>query len=191
MIKPFFEGEDIRAKDFSSEMLAKGEYENCEFVNCSFVETDLSDYNFIDCLFESCDLSAAIISNVAFSNVRFKDCKLLGLQFNECHEFLFSVQFENCQLNLSSFYQRKLKKVWFRNCLLQEVDFAEADLSSALFSDCDLSGAIFDHTNLQKADFSSAFNYRIDPDQNIITNAQFSKEGLSGLLTKYNIKIRN
>jgi len=49
--------------------------------------------------------------------------------------------------------------------------------------------AIFQKTVLEKADFRSAFNYSIDPDQNRITKARFSRLGVVGLLDKYRIEI--
>jgi len=69
------------------------------------------------------------------------------------------------------------------------VDFTETDLSMAVFKNSDLLNTSFMRTNLEKADFRSAFNYSIDPELNKIKKAKFSAEGLSGLLTKYNIDI--
>jgi hypothetical protein len=42
---------------------------------------------------------------------------------------------------------------------------------------------------LEKADFRTAFNYSINPETNRIKKAKFSKEGLNGLLDKYDIEI--
>ncbi|WP_311316321.1 pentapeptide repeat-containing protein [Kaistella jeonii] len=65
----------------------------------------------------------------------------------------------------------------------------QKNLSSADFTDCDLSQTIFQNTNLEKADFRSAFNYTIDPENNRLKGAKFSLAGISGLLGKYQIKI--
>ena len=123
------------------------------------------------------------------NNIVFNDCKLLGLHFDSCSEFLFTVTFNNCQLDLSSFFKRKMKNTRFQHSSLREVDFSEADLTGAIFDKCDLSGALFDHTNIEKADFRTAFNYSIDPEINQIKKAKFSATGIAGLLTKYNIEI--
>jgi len=189
MIRPFFEEEEYSGIDFTTTPLTRGEYDNCEFTNCQFAGTDLSDYTFFDCLFKDCDLSTSVLKNTTLSNVRFLNCKLLGLQFEQCHEFMFSVRFESCQLNLSSFFKRKVKKGYFKDCQLEEVDFSEADLKSCSFINCDLKGAIFDHTNLESADFRTAINYLIDADQNKLKKAQFSLQGLPGLLSKYDLRI--
>jgi uncharacterized protein YjbI with pentapeptide repeats len=129
------------------------------------------------------------LNNTAFREVFFKDCKLLGLRFENCNEFLFSVKFENCILNLSSFYKRNIKKTQFKDCSLHEVDFSEADLSNSIFENCDLSMATFDNSNLQKIDFRTAFNYSISPERNRIKQAKFSSQGLSGLLQHHDIII--
>ena len=71
--------------------------------------------------------------------------------------------------------------------MLEEVDFSETELTSAQFTDCDLRSAMFDQTNLEKVDFTTSFNYSIDPEANRIRKAKFSKEGVMGLLAKYDI----
>jgi uncharacterized protein YjbI with pentapeptide repeats len=129
------------------------------------------------------------ILDTAFKTVKFTDCKLMGLRFEECNDFLFSVSFSNCQLNFSSFFKLKLKKIHFKNCMLQEVDFAQTDLSNSTFTDCDLSGALFSRSNLEKSDFRTSFNYSIDPVQNRLKKTLFSREGVVGLLDRFNIII--
>jgi hypothetical protein len=52
-------------------------------------------------------------------------------------------------------------------------------------------GAIFENTNLEKCDFRSAYNYVIDPQNNKIKKAKFSKEGAIGLLRAFDIVIDN
>lgn len=175
--------------DFTAKALEKADYEACFFTNCNFMNADLSDIRFTDCEFTDCDLSTVKLLKTAFQNIKFKDCKLLGLHFDHCSDFLFEVGFENCTLNLSSFYQRKLKKTRFANCGLQEVDFAEADLSQAVFDNCDLFKAIFENTVLEKADLSSAYNYSINPELNKIKKAKFSIPDVIGLLDKYDIEV--
>ncbi|MCB0588193.1 MAG: pentapeptide repeat-containing protein, partial [Phaeodactylibacter sp.] len=102
---------------------------------------------------------------------------------------LFSVSFEGCQLDLSSFFKRQLKETVFKNCSLREVDFAEANLAGAAFEHCSLNGAIFEKTNLEGADFRTAQHYSIDPEMNRVRKARFSFDGLAGLLEKYDIKV--
>ncbi len=178
-------------QNFCKQPLPVGEYENCVFKNCIFENADLSNIIFTECEFTDCNISTAKIVQTAFREVKFKNCKLLGLHFDNCHTFLFAVGFEDCILNLSSFYKLNLKKTLFTNCSLHEVDFTEADLSQSSFDNCDLMGATFDHTIIEKADFRTSFNYIIDPEANRIKKAKFSSSGIAGLLNKYNIEIEN
>jgi len=183
------ENQSIGNKDFSNDFSGESEFENCTFTNCSLANADLTNIAFRECVFYDCDFSVAKLTNTILADVRFENCKMLGLNFPDCRDLLFSVDFEDCALNLSSFYKVKLKKTRFRTCQLNEVDFAEADLSSAIFENCDLAKAIFDGTSLEKADLRTAYNYSIDPDNNKIKKARFSRDGIAGLLAKYDIEV--
>jgi len=189
MERTYTEAKAFDKTDFNKEPLPKGEYENCTFSHCDFATTDLSDIQFIECEFKGCNLSMAKLNKTALRDVRFKECKLMGLHFNDCNEFLFAVSFEQCNLNLSSFYRRKMKKTRFIDSGMHEVDFSETDLTQSLFTNCDLTGATFDNTLLEKADLRTSYNYSIDPEGNYIKKAKFSKEGIAGLLDKYDIEI--
>ncbi|WP_026995901.1 pentapeptide repeat-containing protein [Flectobacillus major] len=175
--------------DFTITGFEKGEYENCVFINCNFHALNLSNYVFIDCQFIDSNLSTVSLNQTALRGITFKNCKLLGLIFDTCNDFLLALIFENCVLNHSSFYKRKLKKTVFKNTSLQEVDFSEADLSQAVFDNCDFFNATFGRTNLEKADLRTSYNYVLDPENNRIKKAQFSLSGLSGLLLKYDIVV--
>ena len=69
------------------------------------------------------------------------------------------------------------------------MDFTECDLTASIFENCDLNNATFDNTIIEKVDFRTAFNYSINPELNRIKKAKFSIEGISGLLSKYDIDI--
>lgn len=179
-----FEKLDFSDKKFPCEI-----YENCKFANCNFSRSNLVDVTFRECTFEDCDFSLASLKNTALNDAHFTGCKLVGVQFDECNPFLFSVDFENCALKLAVFYKSKLKKTRFKNCNLQEVDFTEADLTASVFDNCDMQRTIFHRTILEKADLRTSFNYSIDPEANRITKARFSRMGIAGLLDKYRIEI--
>lgn len=189
MEEVFAEDKTFDTIDFTVAPLAKGEYEHCVFLNCDFSNTDLSGTKFTECQFTGCNLSSANLHKTALRDISFTGCKLLGLRFDTCNEMLFSVSYDHCIVNFSSFYKRKLKNASFKNTSFHEVDFTEADLSSAVFANCDLLKAVFENTILEKADFSSAYNYSLDPELNKIKKAKFSIPGVTGLLDKYNIEI--
>jgi fluoroquinolone resistance protein len=176
-------------EDYTLTALLKGEYENCKFNYCDFSGSDLSGVRFLNCEFVSCNLSLAALTKTSFNDVNFKDCKMLGLRFENCNDFGLAFSFDSCKLDHSSFYKLKLKKTVFKNNQLHEVDFTEADLSNSSFEYCDFLHATFDRTNLEKTDFRTATHYIIDPDKNRIKKARFSQSGLAGLLSKYDILI--
>jgi fluoroquinolone resistance protein len=175
--------------DFSAISLPDSEFENTNFVNCNFANAHLKNVKFTNCQFHACNLSNANLHQTAIREVCFIDCKMLGMHFEECNEFLFATTFQNCILNFSSFYLRKLSNTIFTNCQCIEVDFAGADLSKAVFDNCNLSGAVFENTNLQHADFTTAMEYIIHPEKNKIKHTKFSLNGLPGLLIHHQIII--
>jgi len=189
MERVYIESKEYKGINFVEKGLAAGEYENCTFHACILSNLVLSDIRFLDCKFEECDLSLAKISGTSFQNVKFKNSKLLGMHFDECNKFLFSVSFDACQLNLSSFYKLTLKNMISNNCELKEVDFTEANLTNSIFNNCNLYGAIFENTILEKADFRNSYNFIIDPEINKIRNSKFSLNTIGGLLNKYDIEI--
>ena len=177
--------------DFTEIPLPAGDFENCVFINCNFASADLSERAFADCSFQSCNLSLVKTFKTTLNNIHFTDCKLLGIHFETCSEFLFSVIFSNCLLDLSSFEGRVMKKTRFTACSLKETDFTNSDLSASIFDRCNLDKTIFENSNLEKADFRTALNYSIDPDRNKIKKAQFGLTGLPGLLEKYDIVVKS
>lgn len=177
--------------DITENPLTRGEYEGCQFNNIDLSNFDLSNFRFTDCEFFGCNLSLASLNNTSFGEVKFKDCKMLGLRFDNCNEFGLSFSFDSCQLNHSSFYKTKIKKTIFNNTQLHEADFTETDLTGVVFSNCDFARAMFGDTILEKADFRSSYNYSINPEANRIRKAKFSLNGVVGLLNKYDIQIEN
>jgi len=185
----FIEGKSFDKIDFRETNLAKGEYESCSFTACDFSHSNLSEVKFIGCNFMACNLSLAKLKQTSFLDVKFKDCKMLGLRFDHCSEFGLSFSIDNCSLNHSSFYQRKLKKANFKDAQFQEADFTDCDLTAATFHNCDFAGAKFENTNLERADMRTAYNYTLNPAINRIKKAKFSIPQVVGLLSAYDIII--
>ena len=125
----------------------------------------------------------------ALQTVRFVNCKLLGVNFTRCKDFLLSFYFEKCTLDYANFFEKKIIKTTFKDCSVKEVEFSQANLSASQFINCDLTRSIFNQTNLEKVDFSTAFNYSFDLELNKVKKAKFSSSGIIGLLQKYQIII--
>ncbi len=168
----------------------KATFENCRFISCDFANGNLSNIIFGDCQFEGCNLALCDIKNSGLQNIHFKDCKLSGVDFSKSRDFLFAVHAESCILDNAILYQRKNKGAKFIGCSMTETDFTEADLTNTVFDNCNLNRAFFNRTQLKGADFTSSYNFIIDPDMNFVKKAKFSLHGLPGLLSKYDILIK-
>jgi fluoroquinolone resistance protein len=175
--------------NFSETPLEAGSYENCRFLACDFTAVDLRGLSFESCLFSGCNLSQAKNADLSLKHADFKSCKLLGWNFHDCNQMLFSASFEGCILDFSRFFKMKLGGTVFADCSMKEVDFGQADLTGAAFRNCDLTRAVFNRTVLEKADFRTASGFSIDPEANKLKKARFSLHNIPGLLVKYKIVI--
>lgn len=174
---------------FSGKKVSNREFEDCIFKNCDFSNSDFSNNIFIDCQFIDCNLSMMQLIGTDLKTVQYLNCKMMGLAFHTCNDFLFQVSFSDCILDYSSFTNKKMTKTVFQNCSLKEVAFTSCDLTQANFDKSDLNGAIFNETQLKGVNFLTAYNYNIDPEFNPMRKARFATEGITGLLDKYDIKI--
>lgn len=165
------------------------EFQSCIFRNCDFSNSSFTGNKFLDCTFDGCNLSMIKLDQSTLSNVIFENSKVLGVNFSQCTDFLFSVAFDNCILDYSSFMGKKMVKTKFSRSTLKEVSFSQAVLTGSTFSETDLSSAIFNRTELSAVNFVTAYNYDIDPEINNLKKAAFSSQGLEGLLRKHQIKV--
>ncbi|WP_449618963.1 pentapeptide repeat-containing protein [Sphingobacterium bovistauri] len=124
-----------------------------------------------------------------FQDCKFTHCKTLGLQFPMANQFNIGFSFIECVLDHCNFSGLKLNKTKFTSCRMHEVDFEGTELKKAIFNNCDLARTNFYQSNLEEADFTTAYNFQIDPDANRITGAKFSLQSLPALLTKYKLRI--
>ncbi|WP_432714921.1 pentapeptide repeat-containing protein [Pedobacter sp.] len=174
---------------YADQTIKGKEFHDCTFNHCDFTDSDFSNNKFMDCTFNSCNLSMMKLRGTSLNHIEFKNCKILGVNFSECHDFLFTVDFESCILDYASFAGKKMLKTAFVKTSLKEVSFTQSNLGGSLFQQTDLLGSVFSNCDLTGVNFSTAFNFSIDPELNIMKNASFSLEGLAGLLNKHKIKI--
>ena len=174
---------------YTGQKVSSREFENCIFKDCDFCNTAFLSSTFMDCEFIDFNLSMLDVSGSSLKNVVFKNSKLLGIAFHACDDFLFQVAFENCVLDFASFANKKMPKTHFTCSSLKEVSFEATYLKQSVFENCDLTRAVFNDTNLTECNFTSASNYQIDPEFNVLKKARFSLQGIPGLLEKYDIKI--
>lgn len=184
-----FLDEDYKGIDYTVKGFPAGEYDNCTFTDCLFPELHLSNSSFLECEFIDCNFTNTKFGGTTLNDIRFKGCKMVGADLSVCNDFMLSLHFDHCTLDLMNCYLLQLSKTHFKDCSIKEADFTESNLSEAIFTNCDLKETTFDRTDLQKTDFRTAINYTIDLDLNKVKGAQFSKEDIHGLLTKYGVKI--
>jgi uncharacterized protein YjbI with pentapeptide repeats len=185
----YFPADQVLTRAMPPHLVGQLEFEHYHFIGFDLTQANLSGRNFSDCLFENCNLAGASIGNATFQNVAFEGCKLIGLQFHACRDFLFGVHFDKCQLDYASFLGKAMPNTRFVGCSLREVDFTQTDLSRAVFDECQLQDAIFQQTRLAGADFTTARQVLLDPEQNDLQQARFTLSGLPGLLAKYELII--
>jgi uncharacterized protein YjbI with pentapeptide repeats len=169
--------------------ISSREFDGCTFKNCEFSNSVFAQCMFIDCTFIECNLSMVKLPATGLKTVVFRDCKLLGIRFDECDDFLFNVNFQDCVLDYSWFVNKKMPKTGFVKTSLKGVNFSGADLSMAVFDNTNLDGAVFDGTQLKAADLRPLTTSRSTRNKTRCRKRKFSVGGIPGLLQKYDIKI--
>jgi len=187
MSDTFHENKNFSDISYYGKSITNREFLNCNFSNCDLSSSDFSSSEFSSCVFTNCNLSLLVLEDVALNDVKFIDCKMTGIDFSVCNKYIFTVEFVNSYLDLSSFYGMKVIQTKFTECSLKEVDFEEADFRESMFINCDFMRSNFMHTILEKCDFRTSYDFSIDPATNRIRKAKFSKSEIMGLLDSYQI----
>ena len=182
--------QNITDAAFGTDEIMYKDFEKCHFTNCDFSACNFTGVAFIDCTFTSCNFYDAKINYVAFRGAMFTDCDFNGVNFSMVDPLLFEIEFKDCQLDYAKFYTLKIKGTIFTNCSLIAVDFMSTDLTGVIFDNCNLHKAVFIDSIANKADFTTSYNFTIDPERNKLNKAMFSQAGLKGLLEKYNIIVK-
>ncbi|RYZ86306.1 MAG: pentapeptide repeat-containing protein [Proteobacteria bacterium] len=184
----------IESQTFTGQMAADSllytDFETCVFNDCDFTDCDFTGTVFIDCAFNDCNFAATPINYVALRGATFTRCDFTDVNFAMVDQLLFDISFTHCTLDYAKFYKLKLARTVFSNCSIIAADFMAADMTDVTFDNCNLHQTVFHDTLLQKADFTSSFNYAMDPEKNKLKRAIFSKDGLAGLLAKYEIVVK-
>ena len=171
--------------------LVSSEFYDCTFIRCSFVESVFRNCRFVNCTFQQSDLSLVQVPNSAFAATRFEDSKIIGVDWTHADwsatRLRDPIGFFRCTISHSTFIGLSLRGIQIRDCTATDVDFREVDLFQADFAGTDLSESLFCNTNLTEADLSRARNYRIDPGQNVLTQAKFSLPEAMSLLYSLDI----
>lgn len=175
--------------------ILNGKFTDCVFSQCSFETAILSNCRFSNCLFQQCNLNLVKLPGSSFPATRFEKSKLLGVDWTQANwstsGFDSLVRFDECVISHSTFIGLALKRIRITNCIANEVDFRDADLSNADFTGTDLDRSIFGNTNLTEADLSQARNYMVDPSKNRLKHAKFSMPEAMALLYSMDIVLKD
>lgn len=180
--------EEFEGIDFTEEIEEYREFDGCSFINCTFRSTEFLSCKFSECIFEGCELSLMKVKNSTFNDVVFKNSKVTGVDFSHLSEPV-EIHFDTCNVNMSSFYNLDMRHAKILNSSLHDVDFVETNLEKADCSGSDFMGALFGRTNLKSAKLSSAKNYMINPNENIVTNMEVSLPHASSFFTFLGLKV--
>ena len=112
------------------------------------------------------------LAGTKLTDVHFLKCNLVNVDFEHCNPFGFFISFQECQLDQAYFFGRNLKKTHFLDCSLKEARFIDCDLTGAVFKHTNLELAVFINNTLNQADFSTAYNITLDPEQNKLKKAK-------------------
>ena len=93
------DNETFEDVSYAEELVRGEEYHDCIFKKCDFSNSESYNCKFIDCMFEGCNLSMMRPDGTTLNNAVFKHCKILGVNFSKCQDFLFTVRFESCMLD--------------------------------------------------------------------------------------------
>lgn len=178
----------IEKIDFK-EIKLEEEYSKIAFENCDFSGREIHEVYFENCTFLRCNFTLTKFFNNLI-DVQFTECKMTGVDFTSISRFANSFRFENSHLNYASFIRVKMRESHFVDCNLTESYFDDADIASSVFDNCDLTKASFHGTNLEKVDFSTAYNFAINPTVNKLKKTIFSENELKGLVAHLNIIIK-
>ena len=171
----------------------KKTFENCTFKNSDFQDSKFISCKFVDCTFESCNLANIDIQNSFFTTVIFEKSKVIGVNWARAKWPLInltcSIQFYECNISESSFFELELIEMIMQGCKAHNVDFRGTNLSRASFVSTNFQNSLFLETNLDGADFTEAYDYNIHPNKNNIKHAKFSFPEVLSLLNHFEIEI--
>lgn len=131
------------------------------------------------------------VKGCSFVEAEIKLSKVIGVNWIEAAwdtaGFLRALSFEDCAINLSTFFGLHLKEIVIKDCTALEADFSEADMTKADCRNTDFAKCRFIQTNLTGADFVGAKNYMIDARINTLKKTKFSLPEAESLLHSLDI----
>ncbi|GAM56753.1 mcbG-like protein [Vibrio ishigakensis] len=179
--------------ELTEEIIEHSEFEECQFIGCDLSSSQFKHCRFINCDFIESNLSLLNLSYSRLSGVGFRECKMVGIDWTSInwpsYHADFELSFKHCVLNDNSFFGLTLNNLHLEECKMHDVDFREGDFTESNITYCDLTGAQFMKSNLQGCDFTESSNYAINPFENNIKEAKFSRWEAFSLLECMGIEL--
>lgn len=181
------ENKDLQGIKFQNNMLS-AEYYNCRFSSCDFSHLSLFDIYFENCVFDNCDFTL-VQFKCALRDVVFTNSKLIGTNFSELNKCSGGIDFIGSCLDYAAFTTTTIKKTRFEDCKITEAAFNQTILTGSVFKNCELTDTSFAGANLERVDFTTAFNYTINPNTCKLKKTKFSVPEIKGLVAHLDIII--
>lgn len=186
-----YENEKFKDQDLRNSHWEGKEFYDCTFHACRLAESTLLRCTFVDCVFEKCDLSLVNVPQCTFQNTTFKKTRLVGINWAKMSWKRTNLQvpfhFHECNISYCNFFGICLKGCSLIKCMVNETDFAEANLTDADCQRSDFRKTRFFHTNLTRANFKNASEYQIDPLNNTLKKTIFNLPEAVALLNGLDI----
>ena len=145
--------------------------------------------SFRDCTFNKCQIILVILKNTMFSDIQINESKVQGIDFSECNNISFSIDFHKSILDSVVMFEKNLKRTKYIDCVIKNTDFDNCEMKSCNFSGTKFETTSFHNCDLEKCDFSKAAGYQIDPVTNKQKDAMFSIPEVLSFLGYLKIKI--
>lgn len=159
---------------YDGELEPDGDYDRARFDSATFTHAAAGGARFMESAFTGVTFDGgrmrrARLTDVWFEQSRFiafdaaesalvdvwlQDCVLAGVQaFGTLHR---RVTFRGCKLDSVNFREATLTDVTFTDCVLREADFGGAKLTRVLFPGCQLAGTDFTNVTCEDVDLRGA-----------------------------------
>jgi uncharacterized protein YjbI with pentapeptide repeats len=155
-------------------LAARGDYDGVHFDQLSFDEPQAASSEFIECAFTGVSFQGGRLPKARLRDVLMRDVRLIATSMGESHwadvvvaesiaagtevfgAELRRVTFRGCKLDSVNFRGAALTEVTFARCELRDVDFAGATLTRTAFPGSRLAKTDFTNVTMNKTDLRDA-----------------------------------
>jgi uncharacterized protein YjbI with pentapeptide repeats len=137
-----------------------GDYDGVHFDQLSFAEPQAASSQFIECAFTGVSVQGGRLAKARLRDVLLRDVRLIATGLGESHWTDVAVA-ESVAAGAEVF-GAELRRVTFRRCKLDSVNFRGASLTEVTFADCELRDVDFAGATLARTAFPGSRLARTD-----------------------------